>query len=102
MADKNLSVVDAVHRELDQIAKRDPDLALSGYAATAIALARDLDDPSSSATSKSMCARSLSDALDRLRELAPAEEKEDELDKLRNSRAKRLTRGTKATNKQRS
>jgi hypothetical protein len=95
----DLSVVDAVHRELDAIAKRDKDLARSGFAASALALAATLDDPKNSATSKSMCARSLLDALDRLRELAPDEEKKDGLDELVARRAKKLSRGAKAASK---
>jgi len=98
MARKALTVVDAVQSELDQLAKRDKSLAVSGFAASALALARALDDPDNSATSKSMCARSLLDVLDRLRELAPTEEKDDQLDELVARRAKRLARGAKAAN----
>jgi hypothetical protein len=89
---QELTVVDAVHDELDQIAKLDPKLAVSGFAASAIALAQALDDPGNSATSKSMCARSMFDALDRLRELAPEEKRSSKVDEIGEHRAKRRRR----------
>lgn len=76
------AVVEAVRRDLDVIAERAPGLAQSALAATALALAREIDTPGNSATSKSMCARSLLDTLDELRELAPPPEMKDSLDEL--------------------
>jgi hypothetical protein len=55
-------------------------------AASALSLARELDDPRNSATSKSMCAKTLLEILDRLRALHRAP---DELDELRALRAAR-------------
>lgn len=49
--------------------------------ASALALARELD-VRNSATSKSMCARALREAMDRLRELAPPVLKRDAVDEL--------------------
>lgn len=86
-----LRVVDAVQRDLDEIAERDPDLARSAHAATALALAREMDW-CNSATSKSMCAKALTDTMDRLRELAPEEEPDDDLDDLERKRRERLAR----------
>lgn len=93
LADRSgpLRVVDAVQRDLDEIAKRDPDLARSAHAATALALAREMDG-SNSATSKSMCAKALTETMDRLRELAPEEEPDDAVDDLERKRRERLAR----------
>lgn len=84
------SVVAAVKRDLTQIAIADKALATSGLAATALALAREMDKPENSATSKSMCAGQLRDTLARLRELAPVSEESDDLDDLARRREKRL------------
>lgn len=84
-----LKVTDAVKRDLAQIAKRDKALARSGLAASALALAKALDEPKNSATSKSMCARSLKETLDRLRELAPPAKERDNVDDLSARRAAR-------------
>jgi hypothetical protein len=75
----------AVDRDLERLPR---DLAESGLAASARALARELDRPNS-ATSKSMCARALHDALDRLRELAPPERKADRIDEVNRKREER-------------
>ena len=83
-----MSVVDAVNRDLDRLRKRDPLLAESALAATALALAAEIDG-ANSATSKSMCATALQKALERLAELAPPERERDGLDDLSARRAKR-------------
>jgi len=85
-----VSVVDAVERDLSTIRRLSPDLADSGLAASALVLAAELDSPGNSATSKSMCARALIEALERLRELAPAGDEEDKLDELGARRAARI------------
>jgi hypothetical protein len=90
-----MSVLAAVKRDIADISKRGTHgarLAKSGMAATALALAVALDDPSNSATSKSMCAKSLNDTLDRLRELAPPAKEADSLDDLQAKREKRKGR----------
>lgn len=79
-------VEEAVKRDLDAFGG---DLERSGLAASALALARELDDDTNSATSKSMCARSLMDAMDRLRELAPPKQQADRLDEVRKKREQR-------------
>ena len=84
------TVVASVTRDLERLALVDADLANSGLAAAALALARDIDDRYNSATSKSMCAKALLDITDRLRELAPAEAERDELDDLARRRAARI------------
>lgn len=81
-------VVLAVERDLRSIAERDEDLASSALAATALALARELDDENS-ATSKSMCARALVEAMDRIRELAPEKIAGDGIDELKAAREAR-------------
>lgn len=83
-------VSEAVARDVAAMARRDRSIAESGHAATARALARELDHPWNSATSKSMCARALTETLDRLRELLPPEEEKDGLDDLSARRAARL------------
>jgi hypothetical protein len=82
----------AVKRDVAAIGKRDSALAKSALAASAVALARELDDPTNSATSKSMCSRSLLETMNRLRELAPAEKENDQLDELNARRAARTKR----------
>lgn len=91
----DLTVVGAVKRDLAEIARRSPDLAVSGFAATALALAREMDYDNS-ATSKSMCAKALVEALSLLRELSPPDTKRDGLDDLAARRAKRLNGGSAA------
>lgn len=65
-----MSVVAAVERDLAEIGAVDAALAESALAATALALARELDS-AGSATSKSMCANALRDTLAALRERMP-------------------------------
>lgn len=87
---ERLTVVAAVTRDIEEITKPKPEMAESGLAATALALARELDSGTNSATSKSMCSRELRGTLDRLRELVPKGEEGDKLDGLRRQRADRL------------
>jgi hypothetical protein len=87
---EEMSAVAAVERDLEAIAKRDSDLARSALAASALALAREMDNSGNSATSKSMCAKALLDTLNRIRELAPPPEEKDQLDELSRRRARRL------------
>lgn len=82
-----VSVVEAVQRDL---ARLPDELAESGLAASALTLAAAMDDPSNSATSKSMCAARLHDALEQLRALAPEQEEADEVERARKRRADRL------------
>lgn len=79
-------VAQAVERDL---AKMPADFAQSGLAMMALALAREVDAPTNSATSKSMCASQLRETLDRLRELTPPAEEADELDDLARRRESR-------------
>jgi hypothetical protein len=88
-----VSVFGAVERDL----KRLPDhLAQSTLAATAKALAQELDSSANSATSKSMCAKALQDTMRELRELAPPEEKKGQLHDIKSGRALRLADGGSA------
>lgn len=84
------SVVEALQAELVEIAKRDASLSRSALAAAALELARQIDAPKNSATSKSMCAKELRETMARLRELLPAETEGDRVDELGSRRAKRL------------
>jgi hypothetical protein len=85
-------LVAAVKRD---IAKLPDDVANGGYAALAVALARELDNPNS-ATSKSMCGRALLDTLNRLTELTPVKTGETQLDELARRRTERLARESAA------
>lgn len=81
--------VDAVRRDLAEIAKRDKNLAQSALAAAAWSMADQLDDPGTSAHAKSLCARALLDLLNRMRDLLPPERKANALDELASRRATR-------------
>ncbi len=82
-------VVAAVRRDLERLGAP---LAESALAATALALAGELDDTGTSATAKSMCARALTEVMTRLRELQPPEQEEDAVDELASRRQRRLAR----------
>lgn len=86
----DLTVEAAVRADLERIAQRDPDVAQSTLAASALVLARQMDCSQNSATSKSMCGRTLLDTMNRLAELAPDEEVGDRLDDLAARRQKRV------------
>jgi hypothetical protein len=89
-----MTVHEALLSELERLPK---DLAESALAASALALAREMDSASNSATSKSMCANALHAALRELRDLAPATEEADQLDQLAAKRADRIARSSKAS-----
>lgn len=79
----------ALERELDgDLAP----VAGSALAASALALARQLDKPRISATATASCSRALLDTLERLRGLVPQKEEEGPLDDLQGRRAARLGR----------
>ena len=88
-----MSVVEAITRDLDALRPRAPELADSALAAAALALALELDEPGNSATSKSMCARTLMDLMGQLTTLAPAVEIGDGVDDLAARRVARLAGG---------
>lgn len=91
LADSKLTrLIEAVERDIAELAKRDPGLADSALAATAVAMAYEIAHPFNSATSKSMCAKQLREALEELRDLAPDRPEEDGVDDLSKRRAKRL------------
>lgn len=89
-----MSVEAAVERDLKRLPQ---ELAESALAASALAMAREIDCYENSATSKSMCQGRLQDALRELRELAPPTEEVDQLDDLSARRAARLAGGPKTT-----
>jgi hypothetical protein len=78
-----------VARDIERL---DAHLAESALAATALALAVELDREGVSATAKSMCARALTEVMTRLRELQPPEPAEDAVDELASRRQRRLAR----------
>lgn len=86
------SVVEGIAHDLAEIRGRDPEVAASGLAATAARLAYELESPFNSATSKSHCARSLVDVMERLRESLPPKEEKDKLDELSDRRRARRQR----------
>lgn len=83
------AVVMAVRRDLAELERRRHGLATCALAALALSLAREVDAPRNSATSKSMCAGRLLDALAALAALAPAEAEDDGIDELTRRRAER-------------
>lgn len=86
-----MSVLEAVDRDLAFFAKREKGIESGTLAATARALASELDDPSNSATSKSMCARALVEILDQIKALLPPEKEGDALDELKSKRDRRIS-----------
>lgn len=82
-------VIEATELELGRIRRRAEDLADSALAGSAVAMAREIEHPYNSATSKSMCAKELRETMGRLRELMPAVEERDEIDELRDRRVQR-------------
>jgi hypothetical protein len=85
-------VLEAVRGDVEALRRRAPEVADSGLAASAVALAREIEHPYNSATSKSMCAKALQDALRELRGLAPAEVKADGIDEINAQRERRRAR----------
>lgn len=85
-----------------ELAPLPEELRESGLAATALAMAREIDDPSNSATSKSMCGRTLANALETLRGLAPPKQEVDKVHALAASRAERRGRGSRTPRQARS
>lgn len=90
-------LIEAVERDVEELAKVDPALAGSALAATALALALEIENPYNSATSKAMCAGQLRDTLGQLRELAPPAKEKDDLDELTARRSARLASGGAAS-----
>jgi hypothetical protein len=84
-----MSVLEGVTRDLAAIGLRDPELAQSALAASALALAAAIDDPENSATSKSLCVKELRETLARLLAMAPAKAENDSLDELTARRSAR-------------
>lgn len=83
-------VLEAVVRDLERIQRRDPQLAESTLAMSAVAMAREIEHPYNSATSKSMCQSRLVEAMRELRDLAPPEQQKDGLDDIAAGRKLRL------------
>lgn len=84
-----MSVRAAVELDLAAVRRSAPEIAGSALAALALALADEIDG-GNSATSKSMCAGRLMDALTQLRALVPPERKADGIDDIAHQREKRL------------
>ena len=77
-------VTDGVEHDLASIDHVD----LASLAATAIALAREIDSPGNSATSKAQCAKALNETMERIQAHAPAENTDD-LDEIAAKRKER-------------
>lgn len=89
-ASGRFNTIKAVEEDLDLIRQRDPKVADSAIAAAALRMAHEIEDPYNSATSKSMCAKALQQAMDRLLELSPpGQEKKGRLYDIKADRAKR-------------
>ena len=80
--------VAAVRAELVKLDKTVGGASKSAVAATAVALAKKLDDPETSASAAATCGRVMLGALEQLRAMAPPKDEEaDGLDAIRNRRA---------------
>jgi hypothetical protein len=82
------TVLTAVESDLKVLGKRRPDLPDTALAASARELARQLDDPDNSATSKSMCSRALTETMERLEQMAPPKKEGDWIDSIKNRRSR--------------
>lgn len=89
-------VIAAVRRDIDGLVARDPSIEGAALAAVALVLAAELDKTDISATAKSMCAKSLMDALERLREMVPARVLDDAVDDLTARRDERIAKAAQA------
>jgi hypothetical protein len=78
---------------MERLRKRDANLADSSLAASAVAMAFEIDHPFNSATSKANCQARLQEAMRELYALAPAEEKGGKLHDIRDARTARLAGG---------
>lgn len=83
------AVLAGVNREIATLKKLDKDLANGALAATAQALAREIDNADNSSTSKATCARALADTLTALRAMAPKSRPKDGVDELHDRRVAR-------------
>lgn len=90
VASARSNVIDATERDIERIRKASPELADSALAAATLALAYAMEHPYTSATAKANCHARIQEAMDRLRELAPPEQKKDDLDDIAAARARRL------------
>jgi hypothetical protein len=84
-----VSVAEAVEKDLKELG--DLPAGASALAASALALASEMDSDANSATSKSMCAKALLETMDRLRAVVP-DKRRDRLDDLAGRREMRLRR----------
>ena len=80
-------VFEAVRLELQGLPES---LAVSSLATTALVLARELDNTRTSATAKSLCAKSLRETMTQLNEIASRDYRLDAVDELQQRRAQRL------------
>lgn len=83
---------DVTQGVMSDLATFPTDLRAGALAATALSLAGSIDDPSTSATARSMCARALLDTLETLRDLCPPAKEADGLDDLSARRTARIAR----------
>lgn len=98
-AARSMKVADAVKRELRSLAGVDRGAAESALAADALALARRIDSPDTSASAVASCSRALRDVLADLRLQGMPEAPEasgDRLDELAARRGGRLQRQAKS------
>lgn len=90
-------VIDGVNADLEKIAERDKKLATGGLAGSARVIAYELANPFRGGYDKAALAGRLREALDRLLELVPPEEKKGALHAIRGGRSDRLSEGATGT-----
>lgn len=88
-----MSVTDAVRKNIALLSEFDASVGESAEAALAVSLAERIDDASNSATSVSMNAGRLLDAMAAVRSLAPEVRKVNPLDEIRARRDRKLDAG---------
>lgn len=92
MPTTSMKVVAATKRDLAEIAERAPAVAESAVAAATLVLARQLDNPKTSATAKALCTKQLRESMVQLRELAPPAPAKDGVHDLAAARSARRSR----------
>jgi hypothetical protein len=85
----DMSSLASTERDLAELAKRAPELATSGLAASALEMARGMDSGASLAQ-KTLAAKEHRETMAQLMALAPKAAKKDRMDDLATRRAKRL------------
>lgn len=83
-------MIDATEGEIESWRTVAPKVAASAYAAAAVAMAYEVEDPYNGATSKAYCAKELRETMTLLRGMLPVEKKNDGVNDIERKREERL------------